>query len=108
MFPNINDCFFRNCIPGEIVFDMVYNPLETMLIQHAREQGKTIIPGLEMFIEQAAQQFEIWTGEAAPRSVMEKAALEALELKVETAKPENGKPDNKAPDNKNSKGVETK
>ena len=32
-----------------------------------------------MFIEQAARQFEIWTGDAAPRSVMEKAAVEALE-----------------------------
>ena len=67
--------------PAEIVFDMVYNPLETLLIQHAREQGKTVIPGLEMFIEQAAQQFEIWTGETAPRAVMEKAAMEALEVK---------------------------
>ena len=66
-------------IPGEIVFDMVYNPLETVLIQRAREQGKTVIPGLEMFIEQAVRQFEIWTGETAPRAAMEKAALEALE-----------------------------
>jgi 3-dehydroquinate dehydratase/shikimate dehydrogenase len=31
-----------------------------------------------MFIEQAVRQFEIWTGETAPRSVMQKAALEAL------------------------------
>jgi 3-dehydroquinate dehydratase/shikimate dehydrogenase len=81
MYPNINDCFFRNSIPGELVFDMVYNPIETMLIQRAREQGKTIIPGLEMFIEQAARQFEIWTGESAPRAIMEKAAIEALEIK---------------------------
>jgi shikimate 5-dehydrogenase len=35
-----------------------------------------------MFIEQAAKQFEIWTGESAPRAVMERAALEALEHKV--------------------------
>jgi shikimate 5-dehydrogenase len=33
---------------------------------------------MEMFLEQAARQFEIWTGESAPRSVMEQAALEAL------------------------------
>jgi 3-dehydroquinate dehydratase/shikimate dehydrogenase len=31
-----------------------------------------------MFLEQAARQFEIWTGSSAPRTVMEKAALEAL------------------------------
>jgi 3-dehydroquinate dehydratase/shikimate dehydrogenase len=50
-----------------------------MLIRHAREQGKTVIPGLDMFLEQAARQFEVWTGEAAPRPVMLKAAMEALE-----------------------------
>ena len=48
-------------------------------MKRAREQGKTVVPGLEMFIEQAVRQFEIWTGESAPRAVMQKAALEALE-----------------------------
>jgi 3-dehydroquinate dehydratase/shikimate dehydrogenase len=88
MFPNVHDCFFRGSIPGEIVFDMVYNPLETELIRRARELGRTVVPGMEMFIEQAAQQFEIWTGEPAPRAVMEKAALEALETKNENHKTE--------------------
>lgn len=37
-----------------------------------------MIHGLEMFLEQAVRQFEIWTGESAPRSAMEKAALEVL------------------------------
>ena len=37
-----------------------------------------MIRGFEMFLEQASRQFEIWTGENAPRAVMEKAALEAL------------------------------
>jgi len=78
MYPNVNECFFRDEIPGELVFDMVYNPLETALIRHAREQGKAVIPGIQMFLEQAAHQFEIWTGESAPRAAMEKAALEAL------------------------------
>jgi 3-dehydroquinate dehydratase/shikimate dehydrogenase len=68
-------------IPAQIVFDMVYNPLETVLITRAREQRKDVVPGIEMFIEQAIRQFEIWTGESAPRSVMEKAAMEALEQK---------------------------
>jgi 3-dehydroquinate dehydratase/shikimate dehydrogenase len=40
-----------------------------------------VIDGLQMFLEQASQQFEIFTGESAPRSVMEKAALEALGAK---------------------------
>src|SRR5712692_5105634 len=82
MFPHVNECFFNGKIPAGIVFDMVYNPLETVLIRRAREQNKSVVPGIEMFIEQAIRQFEIWTGESAPRSVMEKAALEALEQKA--------------------------
>jgi 3-dehydroquinate dehydratase/shikimate dehydrogenase len=82
MFPNVDECFFEDKIPAEIVFDMVYNPLETLLIKRAREQRKTVIPGIQMFVEQAVKQFELWTGESAPRSVMEKAALEALEHKT--------------------------
>ena len=78
MFPRVTECFFRDRIPAEIVFDMVYNPLETMMSRRAADQGKTVIPGIQMFLEQAAHQFEIWTGENAPRAVMEKAALEAL------------------------------
>jgi 3-dehydroquinate dehydratase/shikimate dehydrogenase len=88
MFPHVNDCFFNGNIPAEIVFDMVYNPLETVLVKRAREQGKTVVPGLDMFIEQAVRQFEIWTGESAPRPVMHKAAMEALAQAAETiAKP---------------------
>jgi len=78
MYPRANECFFADRIPAEIVFDMVYNPVETVLLRRAREQGKQIITGLEMFNEQAARQFEIWTGRQAPRTAMEKAAREAL------------------------------
>jgi len=78
MAPKINDCYFPDKIPGKVVFDMVYNPLETMLVRRARSQGAEVIPGLAMFLEQAARQFEIFTGDSAPRAVMEKAALEAL------------------------------
>jgi 3-dehydroquinate dehydratase/shikimate dehydrogenase len=78
MFPHVDECFFDGSIPADVVFDMVYNPLETMLLRRAREQGKTAIPGLDMFLEQAIGQFETWTGETAPRSVMQKAAMEAL------------------------------
>lgn len=78
MFPHVNECFFDGDLPSDVVFDMVYNPLETELIKRAKASGNEVIPGLEMFLAQAAQQFEIWTGESAPSSVMEKAALEAL------------------------------
>jgi 3-dehydroquinate dehydratase / shikimate dehydrogenase len=78
MFPRVDQCFFQDRIPGKLVFDMVYNPVDTLLARRAKAQGATVIPGLEMFLNQAARQFEIWTGENAPRAVMEKAALEAL------------------------------
>jgi 3-dehydroquinate dehydratase/shikimate dehydrogenase len=78
MFPYPDACFFPGAIPASLVFDMVYNPLETTLLRHATSQGLTVISGLQMFLEQATRQFEIWTGASAPRSVMEKAAIEAL------------------------------
>jgi 3-dehydroquinate dehydratase/shikimate dehydrogenase len=81
MFPHTDECFFNGHIPADVVFDMVYNPAETMLAKRAKEQGKTVVPGLDMFIEQAVRQFEIWTGGSAPRAVMQKAAEEALEHK---------------------------
>jgi 3-dehydroquinate dehydratase / shikimate dehydrogenase len=79
MFPRVEECFFEGPIPADIVCDLVYNPMETALLRQGREQGKELVPGLEMFLEQAALQFETWTGEEAPRAVMEKAALEALD-----------------------------
>jgi 3-dehydroquinate dehydratase/shikimate dehydrogenase len=78
MYPRIDESFFEGAIPADVVFDMVYNPLETRLCRLAREQKKVVIPGIAMFLEQAARQFEIWTGGSAPRAVMERAAVEML------------------------------
>jgi 3-dehydroquinate dehydratase/shikimate dehydrogenase len=78
MQPDTDQCFFPGAIPADIVFDMVYNPLETKLLKNAREQGKETVAGLEMFLTQAAAQFEIWTGERAPLAVMRDAVLEVL------------------------------
>jgi shikimate 5-dehydrogenase len=52
---------------------MVYNPHETLLLKQAKAQGCTVIHGAEMLLQQAVAQFEIWTGESAPHSVMELA-----------------------------------
>jgi len=79
MWPHGDECFFNERIPAEVVFDLVYTPHETRLIQMAEQQGLTAIRGIEMFVEQALQQFELFTGVAGPRAVMEKAALEAIE-----------------------------
>jgi 3-dehydroquinate dehydratase/shikimate dehydrogenase len=78
MYPHPENTFFHGPIPADLVFDMVYNPLETKLLKDAREQGKATVAGLEMFLAQAAAQFEIWTGERAPQAAMKNAMLEAL------------------------------
>jgi 3-dehydroquinate dehydratase/shikimate dehydrogenase len=53
-----------------LVFDMVYNPLETPLLKLAKSRGIPVITGLEMFVQQGARQFEIWTGKPAPEAEM--------------------------------------
>lgn len=63
---------------GMIVFDTVYNPIETRLLAEAARRGAKTVSGLEMFIGQAARQFELWTGLQAPREVMENALRRKL------------------------------
>ncbi len=53
-----------------LVFDMVYNPMETSLLKLARSRGIPVITGIEMFVQQGARQFEIWTGKPAPEAEM--------------------------------------
>lgn len=49
--------------PFKIVYDLVYNPLQTRLIKEAEQKGIHAVSGLSMFIHQAREQFRIWTGE---------------------------------------------
>ena len=60
----------ENELNASLVFDMVYNPLETPLLALARGRGIPAISGLEMFVQQGARQFEIWTGKPAPEAEM--------------------------------------
>ena len=53
-----------------LVFDLVYNPIDTPLIRMAREKGLPVITGVEMFVHQGARQFEIWTGKPAPEEML--------------------------------------
>jgi shikimate dehydrogenase len=55
---------------GLTVMDIVYNPRETRLLKDAKAAGCRTVPGLEMFLHQAAAQFELWTNQAAPTDVM--------------------------------------
>jgi shikimate dehydrogenase len=60
------------------VMDIVYNPLRTQLLTDAQERGLKTISGVEMFVNQAVIQFELWTGRPAPRAVMREVVLEHL------------------------------
>jgi len=63
---------------ARLVFDLVYNPLETPLIKMARDKGIPVITGVEMFVHQGARQFEIWTGKPAPEEDMLRVVVHAL------------------------------
>lgn len=60
--------FFTQCQP--LVFDIVYTPKKTRLLQDAQAAGCLTIPGSEMFLQQAIRQFEIWTKQPAPIKTM--------------------------------------
>lgn len=64
------------------VFDLVYTPAETKLIKMARARNIPVIPGLEMFVQQGARQFEIWTGKPSPNAEMAYVVTKALERRA--------------------------
>jgi 3-dehydroquinate dehydratase/shikimate dehydrogenase len=68
----------ENELNAGLLFDMVYNPLETPLIKLAQARGIPVVTGLEMFVQQGARQFEIWTGKPAPQADMQRVVELAL------------------------------
>lgn len=62
-----------------LVFDTIYNPIETRLLKEARKQGCRTVSGFQMFLHQGAAQFERWTGKKAPLPLMEQKARARLE-----------------------------
>jgi 3-dehydroquinate dehydratase/shikimate dehydrogenase len=72
-------------INARLVFDLVYNPVDTQLIRMAREKGLPVVTGVEMFVQQGARQFEIWTGKPAPEEEMLRVVVHALRQRAEAA-----------------------
>ncbi len=72
MHPNLDESPFEQHWIGDstLVFDTVYNPEQTLLLKFARERGCPTVSGVEMFVQQAARQFEIFTGQPAPVEYM--------------------------------------
>jgi 3-dehydroquinate dehydratase / shikimate dehydrogenase len=69
-------------IRAKVVFDLVYNPMETRLMKLAQQAGASIISGVEMFVTQGARQFEIWTGKPAPMDEMRYVVVRELERRA--------------------------
>lgn len=69
----------KNLKSKPVVFDIVYKPLMTPLLEKAKENSCEIITGEKMLLNQAIEQFEIFTGEKAPVEVIKKALKKALE-----------------------------
>jgi len=63
---------------GMVVFDAVYNPARTRLLAEAERKGCIAVSGIEMFVNQAVQQFQTWTGREAPRELMDAVVRERL------------------------------
>ncbi len=79
MFPAVEHSPLKahelNC---RLVFDLIYRPARTKLLQLASRRGIQTVSGLEMFLAQGIAQWEIWTGERAPAGAMRNAVLDAL------------------------------
>ena len=81
LFPDINDSpinLKESFHKDQLLFDMIYNPVETKLLSIAKQQGAEILGGLKMLVHQAAKSFELWTGEEMP---IEKL-MRSLELMI--------------------------
>ena len=63
MHPEINKAAVNTkFVKNMIVFDAIYNPEKTKLLKEAEKNNCIIISGKEMFLNQAAEQFRLWTG----------------------------------------------
>jgi 3-dehydroquinate dehydratase/shikimate dehydrogenase len=65
--------------PDALVFDAIYNPIQTKLLRIAEAAGAKTIGGVEMFVRQAAGQFEAWTGKNAPLELMRRVVEQRLQ-----------------------------
>ncbi|MDD1776383.1 MAG: shikimate dehydrogenase [Candidatus Methanomethylicus sp.] len=80
MWPKVNESPIRkeSLESSTVVFDLVYNPAETLLLKLAKDRGCRTLGGLEMLVQQGAMAFELWLGKKAPVDIMRKAAEEGL------------------------------
>lgn len=77
-FQEINPMIMDNQDTNTIVYDLVYNPMETIFIKEAKTKGCTVIHGIEMFIHQGMEQFKLWTGKRLDENKVRELLLAQL------------------------------
>ncbi|MCP4787566.1 MAG: shikimate dehydrogenase [Fuerstiella sp.] len=85
MHPNVSESPFDLPWLNEsmLVFDTVYTPENTQLLEHAKTRGCATASGLEMFVRQAARQFELFAGERPPMDFMMETLRHSLSSATE-------------------------
>lgn len=78
MYPDVNKSITIEFTESCTVMDIIYNPIETMLIQRAKKEGCSIITGEQMFINQAVEQFKLFTDINCPKEIMNQAFWETI------------------------------
>lgn len=63
---------------GQVIFDLIYNPLETKLMRLAKKKKVKTVSGIEMFVYQGAKQLELWSNKKAPVDTMRRAVLKSI------------------------------
>ena len=69
---------FDNINSDTLIYDIVYNPIETILIKEANKRGLRTVEGLDMLVYQAQRAIEIWTGKSPDPNIMKISALRTL------------------------------
>jgi shikimate dehydrogenase len=78
MFPDVEETPFEGVFDGRVVYDLVYNPMETRLLREAAAAGCETVGGLDMLVAQAEDQSEWWIGRRPPAGLMREAAVRSV------------------------------
>jgi len=83
MFPNAEQSplSLKNVVRGTVVSDIIYNPQQTKFLAEAESRGCIIQNGVNMFVNQGALAFEIWTGQKPNKDKMKESVMKQLEEK---------------------------
>jgi 3-dehydroquinate dehydratase/shikimate dehydrogenase len=92
MHPNVDESPIHPSFlkPGLVVMEIVYTPETTLLVKEARSRGCHVLTGVDVFVRQAALQFELFAGRQAPLDMMRRVvrhAFSPVALREETDQP---------------------